>query len=168
MKKFIKLISAINTIFDAVVRFLPYLAAIMLFCITIFISLDVILRYTINYTFKWVFGGTEYSLLFITFLATAWVLKEDGHVKLDLLLNAFGERVQTWANIFTSLIVAGTCIVFTYAGANYTLYLYQNNITLTKYYTIPQFAVVIIIPIGFFFLTVQSLKTAYYYFLKTK
>ena len=168
MKAVMKILSVANTVFDAVVQCMAYLAAAILVFITGSICLDVVLRYSINRPLKWVFEGTEYSLLFITFLAATWVLRKDGHVKLDLALNALGERSQAWVNTVTSLIVAGVCIVITCSSANYVIYLYQHGITITKYYTLPQFAIISIIPIGFFLLFIQSLKRAYAYIRKIK
>lgn len=168
MKKLIKLMSVLDSLFDSSIKLFAYMAVVILIFITISISLDVILRYTMNYTIKWVFGITEYSLLLITFLGTGWVLKNDGHVKLDLLLNALGERLQAWLNAFTSLIVAGICLIYAWTGATYTLYLIEREITITKYYTVPKFAFVIFIPLGFFLLFIQALRKAFYYFRTIK
>lgn len=158
-----KFISAADRIFDDVVKYLSYLAAAILVLISVSISLDVVLRYTINNPLKWVFEGTEYALLFITFLAATWVLQKDEHVRLDLALNAMGERLRTGINAFTSLLMALVCLVLTWSSAKYTIYLFQHDVTIIKYYTIPQFVIYFIIPVGFFLLFIQSLKRAYKY-----
>ena len=158
-----KFISAADKIFDDVVKYLSYLAAAMLVLMSLSISLDVVLRYTINYPIKWVFEATEYALLFITFLAATWVLQKDEHVKLDLALNAMGERLRAGINAFTSLLMALVCLVLTWSSAKYTIYLFQHDVTIIKYYTIPQFVIYFIIPVGFFLLFIQSLKRAYKY-----
>jgi TRAP-type C4-dicarboxylate transport system permease small subunit len=67
-----KLVSAFNTIFDNTVKYFCYLAAATLVMTAIVISVDVILRYTLNKPLMWVFEGTEYALLFITFLSAAF------------------------------------------------------------------------------------------------
>jgi len=163
VKAMMKFISAADKIFDDVVKYLSYLAAAMLVLMSLSISLDVVLRYTINYPIKWVFEATEYALLFITFLAATWVLQKDEHVKLDLALNAMGERLRTGINAFTSLLMALVCLVLTWSSAKYTIYLFQHDVTIIKYYTIPQFVIYFIIPVGFFLLFIQSLKRSYKY-----
>jgi TRAP-type C4-dicarboxylate transport system permease small subunit len=55
-------------------------------------------------------------------------------------------------------------MVTTWYSGHYTFYLYQNDITIIKYYTVPQFIFFIIIPIGFFLLLIQSLRRAYAFF----
>ena len=156
-----KYISAANKGLDALVKYLAYLAAVLLVLMAFCISLDVVIRYVANYSFKWVFEGTEYSLLFVTFFAATWVLQQEGHVRLDLVLNALGKKLGAWINVLTSLVMGGVCLVITLYSAKYTLYLYQNDITIIKYYTVPQFIFFIVIPIGFFLLFIQSLKRAY-------
>jgi TRAP-type C4-dicarboxylate transport system permease small subunit len=161
LQAMMKFISAADKYFDAVVKYLAYLAAAILVLMAVSITVDVILRFTFNYPLKWVFEATEYSLLFITFLAATWVLQKDQHVKLDLVLNLFGRKNQARINTFTSLVMAIVCLVSAWSSASYTLYLFQNDVTITKYYTIPQITIFIIIPIGFILLFIQSLKKAH-------
>lgn len=160
MKKFI---SASNRFFDNVILYLCYLGAVVLVLIAVFISLDVILRNTLNTPLMWVFEGTEYALLFVTFLSTAYVLKKEGHVKLDLVLNAMGGKLRAGFSAFISLVMAVVCLVISWSSIQYTIYLFQNDVTIIKYYTIPQCTIYFIIPIGFILLFIQSLKRAYNY-----
>ena len=163
MKVMMKLISAADKIFDTAIRYLCYLAAVILVLVSLSISLDVILRFTINNPLKWVFEGTEYALLFITFLAATWVLKKDEHVKLDLALDALGPRLRAGVNAFTSLLMVVVCLVITWSSVKYTIYLFQDDVTIIRYYTIPKFTIYFIIPVGFFLLFIQSLKRTYQY-----
>lgn len=158
-----KFLSAADRFFDTLVKYLSYLAAAILVLMALAISSDVILRYTANTPLKFVFEGTEYALLFITFLAATWVLQKDEHVRLDLVLNALRRKIRAGIEAATSTIMAVVCLVFTWSSTHYTIYLFQNDITIQKYYTIPQVTVFFIIPIGFFMLFVQSLKRTYQY-----
>ncbi len=163
MKAMMNFFSAADRIFDVVTKYLYYLAAAILVLISVSISLDVVLRYTINNPLKWVFEGTEYAMLFITFLAATFVLQKDEHVRLDLALNALGPRLRTGINAFTSLVMAAVCLVLAWSSTKYTIYLFQHDVTLIKYYTIPKFVIYFIIPVGFFLLFIQSLKRTYQY-----
>lgn len=160
MKKFI---STSSEIFENVIKILCYLGAALLVLTAIFISLDVFLRYMFNQPLMWVFEATEYALLFITFLSTAYVLQKEEHVKLDLVLNVMRRRTRAGFSAFISLVMAIVCLVITWSSTKYTIYLYQNDVTIIKYYTIPQFTIYFIIPTGFFLLFIQSTKRAYKY-----
>ena len=158
-----KFLSAADRVFDVIVKNLSYLAAVMLVLMVLAISSDVILRYSINTPLKWVFEATEYALLFMTFLAVTWVLKKDEHVRLDAVLNALGPKLRATVEALTSLVMAVVCLVITWSSTHYTIYLFQNHITIQKYYNIPQFTVFFIVPVGFFLLFIQSLKRIYQY-----
>lgn len=164
MKTLKKIWSSGDKIFDTVVEYFAYLAATILVLMALSITLDVILRTTLNYPLKWVFEATEYSLLIITFLAATWVLQKDQHVKLDLLLHIFGTKTRARINGVTALIMAGVCLVLAWSSMTFTVYLFQRDVTITKYYTLPKFVIFIIIPVGFVMLFIQSLKRAYGYF----
>lgn len=153
-------ISRSGQIFDQLIKYLGYLAAAILVLVAVFISLDVVLRSAFNKPLMWVFEGTEYALLFITFLATAYVLQKEGHVKLDLLLNLMGSKLRARFNAFVSLVMAGVCLVTTWSSIRYGIYLYQNDVTIIKYYTIPQITIYFVIPVGFLLLTIQSIRRA--------
>ena len=159
----LKFFAAADRVFDAIVRYFAYLAAALLVLMSLAISFDVILRNVINTPLKWVFEATEYTLLFITFLAVTWVLQRDEHVRLDLVLNVLRRKSRARVEAVTSLVMAVVCLVITWSGAHYTIYLFQNDITIQAYYNILQYTIFFIIPLGFFLLFIQSLKRAYQY-----
>ena len=159
----IKFLSTADKVFDAIVRYFAYLAAVLLVLMALAISFDVILRSVINMPLKWVFEATEYALLFITFLGVTWVLQRDEHVRLDLLLNSLQRRGRAVIEAITSLVMASVCLVITWSSAHHEIYLFQNDITIQKYYNILEYTVFFIIPVGFFLLFVQSLKRTYQY-----
>ena len=158
-----KFLTDLDRVFDAIVRYCAYLSAALLVLMSLAISSDVILRSVINTPLKWVFEATEYALLFITFLAVTWVLQRDEHVRLDLVLNVFSRKNRARVEAVTSLVMAVVCLVIAWSSAHYTIYLYQNDITIQKYYNISQYTVFFIIPLGFLLLFIQSLKRAYQY-----
>ena len=135
---------------------------------TVSIFADVTLRYSINRPITWVFEATEYSLLYITFLGTAWLLKKEGHVKLDLLLNMLKPKTRTFLNIITSILLALVCLLLTWYGTASTIDHFQRGVTSVKYYEPPIFIFLMIIPIGGLLLFIQSIKRTYGYVKQIK
>ena len=81
-----------KTSFDRLIESLAFMAGLLLLLITVFVSYAVITRYL---NFKppiWVLQFTEYGLLWMTFLGTAWLLREEGHIKVDTLVSRLGPR----------------------------------------------------------------------------
>jgi len=124
---------------------------------------DVGLRFFLNRPITWVFEGTEYSLLYITFLGAAWLLKREGHVRIDLVLNWLKPRPRTFLNVITSILLAIVCLIFVWYGAQITWDYFQRGILSVKYYSLPKFAFLAVIPVGSFLLFVQSVKRTYRY-----
>ena len=139
------------------------MAGALVVIITFSISADVTLRYGIGQPITWVFEATEYSLLYITFLGTAWLLKKDGHVKLDIVLNMLKPKAQAILNVITSILLILVCFALTWYGTETTIDHFVRGVTSIKYYEPPIFIFLIIIPIAGFLLLIQSIKRTYGY-----
>ena len=91
-------------IFDKILTAFMVLACAFVLLNTLAVTVDVILRYSLGITWTGLFEITEYSLLWITFLSTAWILRIDGHIRVDLILSRFNPRNRAILNIVTSII----------------------------------------------------------------
>ncbi len=158
-----KLVRKISPIFDRVIGILAALAAAVLLFIVLIISMEVALRYFWNLPIVWVVEITEYGLLFVTFLVAAWVLKREGHVKMDLVLNRLKPRIQALFNIITSIIGAIICLVIIWYSAQTTWIHFQEGSFLPSFLNIPDAYILFIIPIGYFLLFIQFLRRTYGY-----
>lgn len=150
---FKKFINIFNKITDYMVIF----AGILLIFSMISISAEVISRYLFNYPFGWVTEICEYSLVYITFLVASWVLKQEKHIKMDLVFNRLNPRLQLLLNIWTSIISAIVCLILFLFGLRVTW-----ELLITRYFTptileIPKFIIIAIIFIGSFTLFIQFL-----------
>lgn len=98
------------------------------------------------------------TLVGMTFFATAWVLKRDGHVKMDQLFNHLGPRTQTILSVITSILSAVACLIIVWYGILVTL---DHIHTGDSYFTtleFPKWPVCAIIVVGFVLLLFQFLK----------
>jgi len=108
------LITAIGRILDKIMNFFAFLAICLILFLVVAILYEVAMRYFLGRTQLWTFEVTQYCLLFITFLATAWLLKEESHVKMDLLLTRLKPAQRARLNAATSFIGALMFLVVTY------------------------------------------------------
>ena len=100
----------LGRLFDYLNIVMVVISAILLLGLTFIVGADITLRYLFNKPLGWVKEVSEYTLVGLGFLVAAWILKDDAHVKMDLVLNKVGHRAQTMMNIITSGI--STLIVF--------------------------------------------------------
>ncbi len=116
----------------------------------------------------WAFELTEYCVFLIPFLGAAWLLKMDGHVKLDVLIERMNTRIKAVLNTVTSLLGGVTVLVLAwYSGLN-ALDAYEVGYATTGILTLPRFVFLLIIPIGCLALFLQFIRKAANYYLAAK
>jgi C4-dicarboxylate transporter DctQ subunit len=158
-----KLITKFLSIHHWTTRIFAVLAAICLAFVTVSICLEVVMRYFFHNPLIWVAEISEISLLFILFLSTSWVLKKEGHVKIDFLLNRFKPRGQALVEIISSIIIVIICGILVWYGAQVTWDQWLRGAYRPTLLDIPNTYVLIIIPIGSLLLLIQGVLRIHKY-----
>lgn len=156
-----KLLARLTVIFDRVINLMSYLACVLLVFVMLAVSFDVSIRYIAGRGQLWLTEISEYILLYITFLVGAWVLKREGHVRIDVVLNLARPGIQAVINIITSVLCTITCLALTWYGAEITWDHFQRGVMSVKMLELPLAPIMLIIPVGFFLLFIQFLKRTY-------
>jgi TRAP-type C4-dicarboxylate transport system permease small subunit len=133
-------------------------AGMLLLFITFTICYSILSRITGLPSFLWILQFNEYALLWITFLGTAWVLKRNKHVSIDLVTGRFSQSSQTWFRLFHCLLGLALCLVFLWYSAQTTFEQYQRNVIDVQAVDISKYMILVIIPIGFFALVLQFVR----------
>jgi C4-dicarboxylate transporter DctQ subunit len=149
-----KSVTRIRDIFDRVNSVCVVVAVILLIYPVITISLDTVMRYVFNQPQKWVSETTEFCLPLITFLGTAWVLRKDGHVKMDVVLNQLSPRPLAVMRVITSILGVIICLALIWYGIRVTWEQFQLGY-FSPLLEIPTGPLVAIVPAGGFLLLVQ-------------
>jgi TRAP-type C4-dicarboxylate transport system permease small subunit len=155
-------------IFDKILTALMVLACALVLLDTLAVTVDVILRYSLGMTWTGLFEITEYSLLWITFLSTAWILKVDGHIRVDLLLSRFSPRRRAITNIVTSIACIILLCILTWYSAKLTMNHYQMSTYISSILQPVKWPIEIIIPVGYFLLLIELLRKTYGYMISWK
>ena len=146
---------------DRIIDSMAWIAGLLLLFMMFSICYEVILRYFNFRPPTWVTEITEYILLYVTFLGAPWVLKQDGHVKVDIVVTRLGLRAGKALEILTSIFGMGVCCVLVWFGTNVTLDHYQRHIPVIKALEVPKFLLLGIIPIGSALLIIQFIRRAH-------
>lgn len=96
----------------------------------------------------WTVEVSEYAMLYLTFLVAPWLLKEHGHVRLDIVLNSVPPRARAALVYLTSLVAACACVLLLWFSVRVTADYYQRDVVLLKALHVPQYLVLLAIPIG--------------------
>ncbi len=152
---------SVATFFDSVINLCASLSGFLLVFTTLSVCLEVVMRYFINRPLTWVDEITEYILLYITFLGTAWVLKRDEHVVFDVLLTRVGEKSRAVLGFISSILCIPVCLVLIWYGSQVAWDHYQRGVYNPTLLEFPKGLVIAIIPLGSLLLLVQFLRRIY-------
>lgn len=150
--------------FDWALNAGAFLSGALIILVMASIGADVIMRYFFGHPQIWVLETTEISLLYMTFLGSAWVLKKEGHVSMDLLLNRLNHRAQAFCNGITSILGSVVCLVVAWYGTAFTLDQLARHVRRESLLAIPTGYIVMIIPVGSLLLLLQFLRRSVGYF----
>jgi TRAP-type C4-dicarboxylate transport system permease small subunit len=137
------------------------LGAVILVFVWGSICINVAMRYLFGRPQAWAIELSEYAILYITFLGGAYVLKEEGHVKVDWVVGRLQPRSAALLEIANSVAGALLCLIITWYGVATTWSHYIRNIYRVTTLETPTFLILAVIPIGSFLLSVQFFRRAY-------
>lgn len=147
----------ITRIFEHTNNLLAFIAGVIIIFTMAAVTYEVVMRYFLNRPTLWVVEVSGYSLLFITFLGAAWVLRRGGHVRIDLLINRLKPRNQVRLSIITSIMAAIICLVIAWYSGRVTWISFQTDYLSPTELRFPLFIILFIIPVGSFLLFIQFL-----------
>jgi C4-dicarboxylate transporter DctQ subunit len=155
-----KIIQRLEWAYDWVLRIFVFLAGILLIFLMLSVGLEVCLRYFFGRPTSWVVEIAGYILLYIPFLVGAWVLKNEGHVKMDLFFNSLSGKTQYLLNGLTSIFGAMICFVLTFYGIKVSLYLADMDYKTPTILMLPKSLIIAIIFLGSFLMGLQFILRA--------
>jgi C4-dicarboxylate transporter, DctQ subunit len=143
---------------DYVSKLFAMMAGVLLVLVTVFIGYVIFARIVGISSPAWIVQFTEYALLWMTFLGTAWVLGRGRHVSIDLITSHLTKRGKVILDIVHSAVGCGVCAVLCWFGFLTTWSMFQRGVTDVQVVDVAKYKVVLIIPLGFFLLALQFLR----------
>lgn len=144
--------------FDKLVDGMAGAAALVMVVITIAICREVVMRYFFASPSEWAIPFCEYSLLWMVFLGTTWLLRENGHVAVDVIHAHLPPKIRAGLDVVTHSLAAVAVGVMVLLGSQYTYECVLNGVTDVRAVTVPKAAVFVIIPFGSLLLLIQLLR----------
>lgn len=144
--------------FDWFNNLLAAIACVLLVLITLAICIEIVSRAAFDISNPWLVELSEITLLYMTFLATAWVLGRNKHVSIDLLFEYISTRVANRIHTVLSLVAAICCFAVTYTGVLTVIDQYQNDIREPTIMAPMTFWITAVVPFGFALLGLQFVR----------
>jgi C4-dicarboxylate transporter DctQ subunit len=163
-----KIAEKARAIINRLITALAVAAAGLIVADALAVSAEVLMRRFLGVTHAGLFEITEYSLLWITFLAAAWLLKNNGHIRVDIVVSRLNPRLRALINIVTTIICAILFGVLAWYSGKLTLLDYQTGFSIGSALRPFKWPIEIIIPICFLLLFIETLMKTYEYLTSWK
>lgn len=97
--------------FDRLIDLLAFVAGATLCVLTLLICIDVFARYFRLFSMPWSLDAAEYALLVVTFFGAPWVLRDNAHIAIDILVERFSEAARGRISRVSHGVGAAVCAV---------------------------------------------------------
>ena len=154
------ILSKTNRFFNHFNSILFYISAALIFLCWLIISLEVFMREFFNLPQTWVVECSEYIMLLTTFFGAAWVLKEEGHIKIEVVLNALGPKGSALLNLITAIIGFFVCAILFIFGIFSVMRAYNEHLVTFTALELPKWPFLTVIPLGTLLLSFQFISRA--------
>jgi C4-dicarboxylate transporter, DctQ subunit len=158
-----KVFAWLGKIFDRINLIMVVVSTTLLLGLTFIVGADITLRYVFLKPLGWVKEVSEYILVALGFLVAAWILKDDIHVKMDLLLNAVSPRVQIVMNLITSVISTVVVLIVTWFTVRVMADFYRTKLVTPSVLEPPKWILLIPIFVGSLLLAVQFIRRTFFF-----
>ncbi|SEL11749.1 TRAP-type C4-dicarboxylate transport system, small permease component [Roseivivax marinus] len=141
--------------YDGFVTLMAIVAGAMLLWLMVSIVISVTLRNLGLQPYAWLFTSSEYALLYMTMPGAPWLVREKGHVHIELLTSALPPGGQA----AVSRAVAAACVLISAILAWKGAELFWTNVVRSDFdvraYFTPKWILTIAFPISFTLMAIE-------------
>lgn len=134
--------------YNALINGLAIISGAIFGLMAFFIGADVFMRNVAGSGIRWVIESMEYAMYIATVFAAPWVLREGGHVSVDILTSMLPSGVSRIVAMFASLLGFAICLVVCYFSAIATFTAFSRGSMIYKSFTIPEWTISVFVPFG--------------------
>ncbi len=136
-------------LYDRLVDAFAFVSGLMLVWLMVAVVMSVLIRNFGAQPPAWLFTSTEYSLFYLTLLGAPWLVREKGHVFVEVAISHLPPKALNILSRFVMLLCAAISLVLAWKGLELTISNLQDNDYDVRTYFIPMWIFTITYPISF-------------------
>lgn len=105
--------------------------------------------------FAWLFTSGEYGLLYMTMLGAPWLVREKGHVHIELVTAALPDGLRRIVSRSVAALCVLTCAILAWKGVELFLTNIERGDFDTRAYYFPRWILTISFPISFGMMAIE-------------
>lgn len=131
------------------------IAGAMLIWLMISVITSVVMRNLGMQPFAWLFTSSEYAILYMTMLGAPWLVREKGHVHIELVTAALPPAARRVVSRGVAAACVAVCAVLAWKGAELLVTnITRNDLDVRAYY-FPKWILTLAFPISFGLMTIE-------------
>ena len=144
-----------KSVFDLVLNAGKSIGMWMIFVALIIICAHVFMRYLFDQPLNWSIDIATLFMLYITFLGSAWLLREDGHVSLDFLFHMIGPQKYGKIQRVNNIVCCLACLIVAYYGIVETKLAHELEMAVDMPLAPPKWIALVVVTVGFTLLAIE-------------
>ena len=144
--------------YDAVLYGMAWCAGLLIAAMMGVITIDVVVRNLGFQSSGHFFTFTEYALLLVPCLGAPWLVRERGHVYVEILLMVLEPRRRAVLRIAIGVVCIVVCSVLAWYGFDLTIRDYLGNEKDVRSLDMPRWMLVAFVPLSFAMMAIEFLR----------
>lgn len=145
----------LTRIYQTVLYGMATISGLMLVWIMVSVITSVVMRNLGLQPFAWLFTSAEYSLLYLTMLGAPWLVREKGHVHIELLTAALPDAPRRLLSRLVALSCVLVCAILALKGIELVMTNLERGDFDTRAYYYPRWLLTIAFPLSFGLMAVE-------------
>ena len=134
---------------------MAFVAGAMLIWLMVSVVVSVLMRNLGMQPFAWLFTSSEYALLYMTMLGAPWLVREKGHVHIELVTAALPPAMRRAISRLVAAACVAVSLILAWKGADLFLTNIARNDFDVRAYYFPRWILTISFPISFGLMAVE-------------
>ena len=144
--------------YDALLYGMAIVAGLLMAAMMAVITLDVVLRNLGYQSSAHFFTFTEYALLLVPCLGAPWLVREKGHIYVEILLMSLGPRARHALTVVIGVACIVVCLILAGYGFSVAWADFVQNEKDVRSLDMPRWMVVGFIPLSFAMMALEFLR----------
>lgn len=144
--------------FDRLIDALAFIAGLTLCALTVLICVDVFARYFRLFAMPWSLDIAEFALLLVTFFGAPWVLRDNGHIAIDILVDRLSGPARHRVTLLSHGVGAAVCGVLLVFSTRAWWSSFSQGTTVHETFVYPEWVLFIIPPPVFLMMIVIFIR----------
>jgi len=144
--------------YDAALRGLALLAGLLMVAMMVMITVDVVLRTVGTQSSSHLFTFTEYFLLLIPLLGAPWLVREKGHIYIEVLIATFPPALRRGLMKAVVVLCVVVCATLAWYGGVITWQDYATAEKDVRSFDMPRWILILFMPVSFGMMALEFLR----------